>query len=364
VEIQAAVVTFRGAAFRPEMIRLDEPRADEVRVAVRAAGICHTDLVLADLDAPGAHPAVFGHEGAGVVEVVGSAVHGIAPGDHVLMSYDSCGFCGTCRGGRPFYCDHFGRLNFAGQRQDGSTALSRADGEAVRSHFFGQSSHANYANVRARTLVPLPHDVPFELAAPLACGIQTGAGAVLNTLRAKPQSHLAIAGLGGVGLGAVMAAALAGVGRVIAIDPVAVRRSLALDLGAHIALDPAAASFGEDLAAAAGALDHAFDTSGRQDTVTACFNALAAGGELVTVAAPNPPTWSFNALRLLDGRRVRGIVMGEAIPQNFLPYLIEQWHAGRLPVEKIVTTFPLDHVESAVAAMRNHDVIKPVLTCP
>lgn len=361
MEIRAAVVTSPGAAFRPETIQLDEPRADEVRVAIKAAGICHTDLTFADRPAPEVFPAVFGHEGAGVIEAVGSGVQGLAPGDRVLMSYDSCGACATCRSGRPFYCDHFARLNFGGQRADGSTALSRPDGEAVHSHFFGQSSLADHANVHARTLVPLPDDVPFELAAPLGCGISTGAGAVLNALRARPQSRLAVAGLGGVGLGAVMAAALAGVSRVIAIDPVAVRRSLALDLGAHIALDPTVASFEEDLAAAAGALDYAVDTSGRQTTVTACFNVLAAGGDLITVAAPNPPTWSFNAQRLLDGRRVRGIVMGEAVMRDFVPYLIEQWRAGRFPVEKTVTTFPLEHVESTVAAMRHHDVIKPVL---
>jgi aryl-alcohol dehydrogenase len=359
VEIRAGVTTGPGAGFAPATLELDGPREDEVLVRVKAAGICHTDLLCADGAYPAPLPGVFGHEGAGVVERAGTKAGGFAPGDRVLMSFDSCGACRQCRGGVPAYCDEFQALNFGGGRADGTTALSGGGGP-VHSHFFGQSSLATHAIARARTLVRLDDDVPFEVAAPLACGVQTGAGAVLNVLRVRAGATVAVTGAGGVGLGAVMAARLAGAGLVVAVDPVAARRSLSLELGADLALDPGAADFAERLAAAGG-LDHAIDTSGRPEVITACFEALRPTGGLALIGGPATPTFAFDAYKFFEGRFVRGLSMGEAVPQEFVPMLVGHWRAGRFPVERIVSAFPFDEIGKAVDAMRHHQIIKPVL---
>lgn len=360
MRIQAAVTTERGAGFVLHDVDLDEPRPDEVRVAVRSVGVCHTDLMYASAHPRASMPAVLGHEGAGVIEAVGSDVRGYDVGDRVLTSYDSCGVCARCRAGRPYQCEIYVALNFAQQRADGSTAYSLPDGTPVHSHFFGQSTFATHANVRARTLVRLPDDVPFEIASPLACGVQTGSGAVLNVMRARPQSRVAVIGLGGVGLGAVMAARIAGVQEIVAIDPVPTRRDLARELGAHVSLDPRSETFADDLRDVGG-IDHILDTSGRPETVDPCFLALVPGGQLLVVSSPSTRSWTFPSGALIEGRKVQGVTLGEAVPQNFVPFLLECWRDGRFPVERIVTTFPFADVERAIAAMHAHEVVKPVL---
>jgi aryl-alcohol dehydrogenase len=359
MQTTAALTNNHGAGFVPTPLELDEPRADEVRVAIKAAGICHTDFTFADGHAPSAVPAVFGHEGVGVVEAVGSDVEGIEVGDRVLMSYDSCGGCPSCLAGRPFYCALFAPLNFGGARLDGSTSLTR-DGNPIHSHFFGQSSFSDRANVRARTIVHLGDDIPFELAAPFACGIMTGAGAVINSMKAGAGSRIAVIGLGGVGLAAVIASKLVDAGLVIAIDPVEVRRTLALELGAHVALDPTLPTFTDDLKAHGG-VDFVLDTAGRTEPVDACFANLIPGGTLFTVTAPPAGSWSLPAFTLIEGRGMRGITMGEAVPQTFIPFLIEKWRAGQFPIERLVSTFPMKDIAAAEQAMRSHHVIKPVL---
>jgi len=360
MDIEAAVVAGPGSGFIFRTVQLDDVRPDEVRVAIKAAGICHTDLTFAaGVAAASPIPGVLGHEGAGVVERVGAAVTNARPGDRVLMSFDSCGECSNCRTGMPYYCQSFGALNFAGIRRDGTTSL-RVDGQSLHSHFFGQSSLATHANVRARTLVPLPDDVPFEIAAPLGCGVMTGAGAVLNVLKVGVEASIGVIGLGGVGLGAVMAARLSGAPRIVAIDPVPVRRSVALDLGADLALDPTGASFTEELASI-GRLTHLVDTVAHQETTTACFEALGPLGRLAVIGAPYPPLLAFNVLKLFEGRSVQGLTMGEAVPQVFVPALLDHWRAGRFPVERLISRFPLAEVSTAVDAMQQREAIKPVV---
>jgi aryl-alcohol dehydrogenase len=229
--IVAAVIETGGAPFRLESLELGPIQADEARVRIAACGICHTDLLIRGGSFPTPMPVVLGHEGAGVVEEVGAAVTRVAPGDRVVLSYASCGTCRTCATGRPYYCAEFGARNFGGARSDGTTALSR-NGQPVHSHFFGQSSFATHAAVTERSLVRLPDDVPFEIAAPLGCGVQTGAGGVLNVLRPQAGAAIAVFGVGGVGLSAVMAAALTGCGTIVAVDVKPARLELARELGA------------------------------------------------------------------------------------------------------------------------------------
>jgi aryl-alcohol dehydrogenase len=360
MDITAAVTDAAGAGFKLRSVQLDEPRADEVLVSVRAVGVCHTDVLCADGVFPAPLPGVFGHEGAGVIEALGSSVRGFEVGDRVVMSFDSCGECLSCRRGAPAYCDQFMALNFTGTRSDGSSALSGENGR-LASHFFGQSSLATHAIARARTLIKIDDDVPFEVAAPLGCGVQTGAGAVLNVLGVRAGTTIAVMGLGGVGLGAIMASQLCGAGLAVGVDPVATRRELSLELGADVALDPLAPDFADRLADVGG-LDYVVDTSGQPAVITAGFDALRKRGALALIGGPATPTYEFGAYALLDGRSVRGLTMGESVPQQFVPMLLEHWRKGRFPVDRIVSTYPLVEIDKAIAAMRGHEIIKPVLT--
>src|SRR5574340_367794 len=198
----AAVALGPEQPFRIVSVDIDEPRADEVRVRLIASGVCHTDAIVRDQWYPTPLPAVLGHEGAGVVEMLGAGVSGLDAGDHVLLSFNHCGRCATCASGKPAYCATFFDRNFGGRRPDGTSSYT-LDGKAVSSHFFGQSSFAQYANVSVSSVVKAPENAPLELLAPLGCGIQTGAGAVLNTLAPPPGSTLAIFGAGAVGLSAL-----------------------------------------------------------------------------------------------------------------------------------------------------------------
>src|SRR5260370_35547312 len=182
MQITAAVVREPGANFTLEAVELDEPRPDEILVRIAAVGICHTDLVARDGVMPLSMPAVLGHEGAGTVEKVGSAVTKVARGDRVAITF-SCGSCDRCRSGDPAYCYTMPMLNYIGMRPDGSKAIRQGDA-AISSNFFGQSSFASYALAYERNVLKLPDDIPFEVAAPLGCGVQTGAGGGMLALAA------------------------------------------------------------------------------------------------------------------------------------------------------------------------------------
>ncbi len=231
MKIKAAVVHEKSAPFAIEELDLDDPRDDEVLVRMKGCGVCHTDLVAQAGFMPIPLPAVFGHEGSGVVEKVGSRVTKVKPGDHVVMSFRSCGVCSSCMKGLPANCLDFFKLNFAGLRADGSPTMKKG-GETIHASFFSQSSFASYALASERNVVKVRNDVPLELLGPMGCGIQTGAGGVINSLKARPGSSIAVFGAGSVGLSAIMAAAASGLTTVIAVDVKGERLDLALKMGA------------------------------------------------------------------------------------------------------------------------------------
>ena len=269
----------RGSAaargeFRLAQVDLDEPRADEILVRVAAVGLCHTDIAAQQGGFGFDRAAVLGHEGAGLVVAVGSAVTRISPGDRVAISFRSCGDCSNCRSQQPAYCHQLSLMNFAGRRVDGSHALHE-EGVDLVSNFFGQSSFASHALTYQRDVVKLPDDIPFAIAAPMGCGIQTGAGSILRVLRPDARSSLLVTGGGAVGLSAVMAAQIAGTGSVIVVEPHPARRDLAMDLGATHVIDPLKTG---DLAKAIRAIapdgiDLALDTTGRDDVLAAIMAA-------------------------------------------------------------------------------------------
>jgi aryl-alcohol dehydrogenase len=234
MQITAAVSRSPDSPFTLESVDLDEPRPDEILVRIHATGLCHTDLS-SKTRVPG--PAVLGHEGAGVVEAVGAQVTGIAPGHHVLLSYRSCGECAYCRGGHRSYCSRSALLNSSGSRVDGTATLSQ-NGTRLFGSYFGQSSFAQYALAAEDNVVVVAPSVDLTVAAPLGCGFQTGAGAVLRVLTPEPNSRLVVFGAGGVGLAAVMAAKAVGVESVVVVDPVASRRDKAVELGATQTVHP------------------------------------------------------------------------------------------------------------------------------
>ncbi|MEU9307438.1 NAD(P)-dependent alcohol dehydrogenase [Streptomyces sp. NPDC048256] len=364
ITTRAAVVESGGAPFTLSDVVLDDPAPHEAVVRLVAAGLCHTDLGVASGGLPFPLPGVLGHEGAGVVESVGSAVTGVAPGDHVVLSFTSCGDCRNCHGGHPAYCATWLPLNLiGGRRADGTGTISR-DGEPLGGHFFGQSSFAERALVDERSLVKVDPAVPLASIAPLGCGVQTGVGAVWNVLKPATGSTIVVLGAGAVGLSAVMAAALTPATTIIAVDRVAERLQLAKELGATHTVDATGTPLGEAVAEITGGqgADGIVETTGSTAVLRQGVDALAARGTLVVVGAP--PFGSEVALDvngLLGGKRVVGLTLGDSETQSFIPALVELVKAGRLPLDRLIGTYPFADIDQAVRDMTAGRTIKPVL---
>jgi Zn-dependent alcohol dehydrogenase len=354
----AAVLHEASAPFALDTVEIEAPRPDEVLVRIEATGICHSDLVVAGVAMPQQLPMVLGHEGAGIIESTGSEVTDLRPGDRVVLSYAWCGRCRNCLRDRMAYCTLSNLLNLSGVRLDGSGGMRLAN-TPVRARFCGQSSFATYALAVAHTVVPVPDDVPFDVLAPLGCGVQTGAGTVLNTLQPEPGSSIAVFAAGSVGLSAIMAAKVAGCDEIIAIDPKLQRRELALALGATTAVDPADAK-----AATCNGVDYAIDCIGKPDVIRAAIASLGSPGICATVGVQGmrTPIELDQAKLVGKGQTLRGVVEGDAVPRTFIPRLIDLYRNGQLPVDRLVTTFPMEQINDAIMATRQGEVVKAVLT--
>ena len=351
MKIKALVASDSDKTFAYEDVELDEPKADEILVQIKAAGLCHTDILARDGLFQLGKPAVLGHEGAGVVERVGKNVTKVKAGDRVAISFRSCEDCPKCEKKLAAYCRDFVALNITGMRPDGSRAISR-DGEALASNFFGQSSFATHAITYESNVVVLPDDMPFDVAAPLGCGVQTGAGTVLNSLNCEVGSSLIVTGCGIVGLSAVMAGKINGCQEIIAIEPVEKRREQALSLGATHVIDPLVH---EDFEAkireiVPDGVNYAVDTTGRPatlDNLTRCFTTQ---GTLAMVGMTSPTNdVSFSGLQFLaSGLTVKGIIEGDSQPDEFIPQLIAYYKAGKLPLDKLISTYKLKDINQAI----------------
>ena len=363
MEIQAAVTDAKGAPFAVQTVEVDELRPDEVLVKVAAAGVCHTDLIVRDQWYPVPLPAVLGHEGAGIVERVGANVAKVAAGDRVGMSFNSCGTCPTCISGRPTYCHDFFARNFGGSRPDRTTALSR-DGEPIHSHFFGQSSFATYAVATERNVVRLADDVPLEVVAPFGCGIQTGAGAVLNVMRPPAGASVAVFGTGTVGMAAIMAAAVVGATTIIGVDVNPARLALARELGATHTVHAGEQDPVEQIKAITGlGADFTIECTGVASVLRQAVDASAPTGVAGVIGAPALGTevsLDINEL-LIFGRTVRGIVEGDSVPDIFIPRLMELWRQGRFPVDRLMRHYDLDQLDEAAHDAEQGSVIKAVV---
>lgn len=365
MQITAAVSRGPAEPFTIQTLELAAPAPGEVLVRLVATGVCHTDLTVKNMMPAEAGAVVLGHEGAGVVEQIGAGVAGVAVGDHVLLSFSSCGACRSCATGEPAYCDDFAALNGPSLRADGTPQLT-SGGVPVLGSFFGQSSFASHVLVDPRNVVVVDDGLDLVDAAPLGCGLQTGAGAVLNVLHpetAGPDGSVVVFGVGGVGIAAVMAAAAVDVPTVIAVDLVAGRRAAALKAGATHVLDPADGDVVAAIKAlTAGGATHALDTTGAPEVIAQAARALGSRGQLVVVGLGRPEV-TLDVHDLLNhGKTVRGCIEGDADPQRFLPRLIELHRAGRFPYEQLIVRYPLDRINQAVADSIAGESIKPVLT--
>jgi aryl-alcohol dehydrogenase len=362
--ITAAVARQPRADLVIEELELDDLRANEVRVKLVATGVCHTDAIVRDQVYPTPLPAVLGHEGAGIVEAVGSAVTGLEPGDHVLLAAAYCGYCDRCRAGQMAYCENLFAADFGGRRDDGSTALSK-NGEAISSHFFGQSSFATYANVIEESVVKIDADVPLEIVAPLGCGIQTGAGTVLNELKPSVNSTLVVLGTGAVGSGAIMAGRVASCEKVIAVDIHDSRLELARELGATHTINTREVDLVEEILRITGGkgADYIVDTTARPELLRQAADSLGLRGTLVLVGAAAPGTEvSFEiGLSLVKGWTFKTVVQGSSVPQVFIPKLISLWRQGRFPMEKLMKNYSLDDINQGFADSASGVTIKPVV---
>lgn len=358
-----AAVAQGGDGFVIQDIDIDEPREDEVLVEIAGVGLCHTDLIFSADTGMLELPAVLGHEGSGVVQAVGSKVTKVAVGDRVAMSFRSCGDCDRCGSGNPAYCRTMPMLNYTGKREDGSKSIRTNDG-GVSSNFFGQSSFANLALTYERNLVAVPKDVPLELMGPLGCGIQTGVGAVLRSLNAEPGSSILITGGGSVGLSAVMGAAIAGCTTIIIVEPMDKRRALAQELGATHTIDPTIGDLAETVRGiTAVGVDYAVDTTGIpavQEGLVGCLGSKAVLG-IVGVTPPGTKLPGDVTTLMTFGHTIKGIIEGDSDPDEFIPELIEHYKAGRLPLERLVRTYPLAQINRAVAEQAAGECVKPIL---
>jgi len=355
----AAVLREAGGHYSLEQVELDDLRPDEVYVRIEACGCCHTDVTMQHVMPM---PAVIGHEGAGVVEEVGSGVDYVKPGDRVILSWPACGVCPNCVEGKRYICDEQFSLLFRGTRPDGSQTI-KWNGEWITGSFFQQSSFATKAIAPAEALVKVEDDVPPEILAALPCGVMTGSGSVLNAMGVGAQDDLVVFGAGGVGLSGVMAGRLAGADPIIAVDVSPERLDLALELGATHTVNAAQ----EDVVARVaeilpGGATMVLEASGAGAAWEAAGHILRYGGTFGSAGVPMGDTLSGHPPDMFSKAvKVQFIMAGFAVPRIFLPRIIKWYQQGRFPVDRLVTTFPFAKINEAFAEAHAGTVVKPVL---
>ena len=369
MKITALVVEEKDAPFTVQEVELGEPGRGEVRLRMVASGVCHTDAVTRAGDMPMPFPSILGHEGAGVVEALGAGVTQVAVGDKVVVGWPSCRECRNCLDGHPRYCLRTGEALVSGRRFKGELAGTSAysrDGEPLNGHFFGQSSFATHSIVSADALVKVPDDTPLELLGPLACGLATGAGAVLNEARPELGDSILVAGVGAVGLAAIMAALNSGVTTIIAVDVHDSRLELAKEFGATHTVNSRERDVVEAVAEITGStVDFAFDCTGVIGVIEKLADCVGMLDTLVLIgAAPAGASFRLDHLSTLWGKRVVGVLGGGGRSGRLIPALVELYQQGRFPFDKLVRYYELDQVEEALADSKSGAVIKPILRMP
>ena len=366
MKIRAAVLEATGGAHRVQELDLAPPQAHEVLVRLGASGVCHSDYNAIDGTAETRCPAVLGHEGAGMVEAVGAGVTRVRVGDHVALSWaPSCGSCTECLRDLPQLCSTAWPAMETGGLMDGTTRLSR-DGEPVY-HYSFLSTFAEACVVPEKSCVPIPKDVPFDVAGLVGCAVTTGVGAVWRTAGVRPGDRVAIIGCGGVGLSALMAAVVVGAEPVIAVDMTQGKLDIARSFGASDGVlwaGSAEATAEAIREASGGGVDYAIEATGRPEAMTAAFLSTRARGAAVLIGIPRADaTVTFPALSIprLE-RRVLGSIYGSSRPERDFATTLALYRSGRLPLDRLVShRLPLDEIEQAFELMLDGDALRVVL---
>lgn len=362
MKIQAAVTHANGAPFVIEPVELAEPKAGEMLVKVVACGVCHTDEAAQHEQVPTPLPAVLGHEGAGIVEKVGEGVTEFQPGDRVGFSFAFCCHCHNCRSGHVASCEDFNKINFGGILREGTSRLSQ-NGQTL-SMFFGQSAFAEYAVVDAENAVKVPYDdIDLGIVAPLGCGIQTGAGTVLNRLKPEFGSSIAVFGCGTVGMSAIMAARIAGCAQIIGVGGNEKSLELALELGAtHVINRKTCGNIaGEIRRITGGGTNYSVDTSGAVEFVRQGLHCLAPRGVEAILGITPPMEIDMFGELMGEGKTITGVIEGDATPKIFIPQMLEYYRQGRFPIDRIMKFYRFEDINQAFADSHNGTAIKAVL---
>ncbi|WP_316751506.1 NAD(P)-dependent alcohol dehydrogenase [Pedobacter gandavensis] len=367
MKIKAAVLPATQQPFLLTEINLDtELRADEVLVKIVATGLCHTDLSIRDEQIPFEIPAILGHEGAGIVERIGSSVTKVKEGDHVVLVPASCGKCSYCKSGHPSYCSNFFLLNLGGTRGDGSCPYHDHEGKNVAGFFFGQSSFATYSLASENNLVKVPTDVPLEILGPLGCSLQTGSGTVLNVLRPQAGEGIVVSGVGPVGLAAIMAAKAAGCTTIIAVDVHENRLTLAKELGATHTINSRNTVISDEIVnnIYPGGVHYGIDTTGRNDVINQMVGSLRYMGKAAIVAIAPTPKLEIDYAVFMTGKSLQYVLEGDSVPDIFIPQLIELYKRGLFPFDKLIKFYNLEDINQAVEDSENGTTLKAVLRMP
>ena len=359
MKITAAVTEAQGKDFVLQEVELASPKANEVLIKIVATGVCHTDAVARDL-AIAPLPAVLGHEGSGIVEEVGEGVTSLEKGDHVVISFAHCGTCPNCLTGHPTVCDTFNPLNFGGVQDDYTTRLSKDGAELAT--FFGQSSFGTYAIAHERNVVKVDKDVDLALLGPLGCGIQTGAGTVLNRLRPQFGSTIVIYGCGAVGLSALMAAKIVGCKHIIAVDVHDSRLEFAKELGAtHVLNGRNVDVVAEVKKITNGGSNYAVETTGVPQVVKQSLNALRPLGTCAIVGVTPEMTIDVHNDIMAEGKTMVGVIEGNSVPRVFIPELVNYYKDGKFPFDRLVKFYEFEQINEAFEDSKNGTTIKPIL---
>ena len=372
VETRAAVLSSMGAArpyadSRPlsvQTVALDPPGRGEVQVAIRAAGLCHSDLSVINGDRPRPLPMALGHEAAGVVEALGPGVDDLKIGDHVVMVFmPSCGHCDPCAGGRPALCVPGAAANGRGELLGGGRRLFR-EGEALN-HHLGCSAFAERAVVSRRSLVRVDPDLPFEIAALFGCAVLTGVGAVVNTAGVKVGQGVVVVGLGGVGLASVLGALACGASPVVAVDLSEEKLALARTFGPVRTVNAADADAVEQVRAlTGGGADFAFEMAGSVQALEAAWKMTKRGGTTVTAGLPPPEAaLAVNVVSLVgEERTLKGSYIGTCVPSRDIPRYVALYRDGRLPVDRLLSgVIPLDDINAGFDRLHAGEVVRLVV---
>lgn len=365
-QIRGAVLETIGAAapYRQSQpitiseLTLDPPEGDEILIRIEAAGVCHSDLSVVNGNRPRPVPMLLGHEAAGIIEELGPDVHDLSVGQRVVLTFlPRCGDCAGCRSEGQTPCVTGTASNNAGTLITGGQRLHR-DGETVK-HHLGVSGFASHAVVSRRSVVAVGNDIPAPVAAILGCAMLTGGGAVLNVVKPSPETSIAIVGLGGVGMAALLAAKALGVKSITGIDTQTSKLETALTLGAT------AAHSTEDLSQLGLKFDAVIEAAGHPRALETAIALTAPGGITVTVGLPAPgQSITVDPLTLTaEARTIRGSYLGSAVPEHDIPIYEQLWREGKLPVESLVSaTIPLENINEAMDKLADGQTVRQLIT--